>query len=173
MTRLPAGISPADGFVRVTTCPRRVCLPTTVNPSLTSSSRALMKVIPTTSGTGSRGGPEEDALAVGRPGGGAALEPAGAAGRELAAPAGSDVAGATAAVGWVAAAAELDPDPGLGAATGSVAAGRPVATGVVGTLLAASCLPLGVALSRHAVTGPASSRISKPAAARAPRPARR
>ena len=66
MIRLPAGTLPADGFVRVTICPRRVCLPRTVNPSLMSSSRALVKVIPTTSGTGSRGcGAGEVTLAEG------------------------------------------------------------------------------------------------------------
>jgi hypothetical protein len=40
MITLPAGTSPAGGLVRVTVCPTRVCLPTNVNPSLASSSRA-------------------------------------------------------------------------------------------------------------------------------------
>jgi hypothetical protein len=56
MITLPAGASPSGGFVPVTICPRRVCLPTTMNPSLASSSRALMKRMPTTSGTGTRAG---------------------------------------------------------------------------------------------------------------------
>ena len=46
MITLPAGISPAGGLVRVTICPTRVCLPATVNPSLASSRRAVVKVIP-------------------------------------------------------------------------------------------------------------------------------
>ena len=64
MIKLPAGTSPADGLVRATTCPRRVCRPRTVNPSPMSSRRAWVKVIPTTSGTGTSGGVlEADALA--------------------------------------------------------------------------------------------------------------
>ena len=81
MITLPAGTSPDGGSVRVTTCPTRVCLPTTVNPSLTSSSRALVKVIPTTSGTGTRGGALEaggltEGLAVWLADGGAVVEAA-------------------------------------------------------------------------------------------------
>jgi hypothetical protein len=52
--------------VRVTIFPVMVCLPTTVNPSLTSTCRALAKVRPTTSGIVIMGGVlEADALGVG------------------------------------------------------------------------------------------------------------
>src|SRR5580693_3762173 len=58
MITLPAGASP-DGLVLVTVCPKRGCLPTTVNPSSSSASRALVKVMPTTSGTGTSAGAVE------------------------------------------------------------------------------------------------------------------
>ena len=131
MIKLPAGTSPADGFVRATTCPTRVCLPRTVKPSLMSSSRAWVKVIPTTSGTGTSGGVLEadaltEGLAVGLPDAGAAVELAGAAEGELGWVTERDVAGATAAVGCCGAAAELDLDADPAAASG-VAAAWPVA----------------------------------------------
>ena len=55
MITLPAGAWPW-GLVLVTVCPRRARLPTTLNPSSISTSRALAKVMPTTSGTGTSGG---------------------------------------------------------------------------------------------------------------------
>ena len=128
MTRLPGGTSPADGFVRVTSCPTRVCLPTTLNPSPTSSSRALVKVIPTTSGTGTRGGALEAGglagrLAEGLPGGGTAVEATGDAGRELAGVTAGGDPEATAAVECrVAPAAEVDLDADPAAGTGVAAA---------------------------------------------------
>ena len=128
MIRLPGGTSPADGLVRVTTCPTRVCLPTTLNPSLMSSSRALAKVIPTTSGTGTRGGALEagglaEELAVGPPDEGAAVEATGDAGRELAGVTAGGDAEATAAVECrVAPAAEVDLDADPAAGTGVAAA---------------------------------------------------
>jgi hypothetical protein len=177
MITLPAGTLPAAGFVRLTTCPTRMCLPTTVNPSLTSSSRALVNVIPTTSGTGTRGGALAGGLAVGLADGGAAVEVAGDVGRELARVTEGDVTEGdvregAAAVECRVAAAELGLAADAPAATGVAVAACPAAAVVVTPPLAASPRPLGELLSRHAVTDPASSRTSRPATARAPRPAR-
>jgi hypothetical protein len=52
---LPAGASP-DGLVLTTFTPGGVCVPTTVNPSLSSSRFAWGKFMPITSGIGTRGG---------------------------------------------------------------------------------------------------------------------
>ncbi len=175
MIKLPAGTSPADGLVRVTTWPGRVCLPRTVNPSLMSSRRALMKVIPTTSGTGTRDGgleagalaEEAEALAVGRPARDAVGLPGTGAAGELAGEGWATeraVAGASAAVERC--------GPAAGPALDADLAAWPVAEGVVTVPLAASGRPLGLPLSRHAVTEPASSATSSAATARAARPVR-
>src|ERR1700733_1440846 len=80
MIVLPAGAVP-EGFVRVTTCPVRECLPVTVNPRLSSTCVALAKRSPTTSGIATTAGVlEGGGFTVGL----AVRAPVGDAGRELA-----------------------------------------------------------------------------------------
>lgn len=65
MIVLPADACP-EGLVRVTICPTRVCLATTVNPWFSSFVSAFVKVRPTTAGIVTRGGVlAAEALAVG------------------------------------------------------------------------------------------------------------
>src|ERR1700734_2269814 len=115
MIVLPFGASP-DGFVRVTTCPARVCLPVTLNPRLSSTWVALAKRRPTTSGTAITGGvlavARRVGLAVGVPFGEAERELAGDGARELAGEGELRPAGTTAAApdGTAAAALDLDAD---------------------------------------------------------------
>jgi hypothetical protein len=73
--------------VLTTLSPGGVCVLTTVNPSLSRSRCAWGKFMPTTSGTGTRGGVLEagapsDGLAVGVLAGAGTGEPAGESGRE-------------------------------------------------------------------------------------------
>jgi hypothetical protein len=89
---LPAGASP-DGLVLTTFTPGGVCVPTTVNPSLSSSRFAWGKFMPITSGIGTRGGVLDAAVlaagpAVGALAGEVAGEPASEAERDPAGEAG-------------------------------------------------------------------------------------
>jgi hypothetical protein len=145
MIKLPAGASPSGGFVRVTICPRRVCLPSTLNPSLTSSSRALIKGMPTTSGTGTRSGVLEswgvDEGLAGAVDEGLAVRDAGKEAAEdgtveLAGDAKWEAAGAAAAGSCGFAAAEFDQDAGPAAADGAAAAEWPAGEVVMAPLAA-------------------------------------
>jgi hypothetical protein len=80
--------------VLTTLSPGGVCVPATVNPSLSSSRRAWGKFMPITSGTGTRGGVlEAGGLAVGVLAGEGDGEPAGGEDAALAGEAGRDLAG--------------------------------------------------------------------------------
>src|ERR1700733_2989935 len=117
MIVLPAGAVP-EGFVRVTTCPARECLPVTVNPRLSSTCVALAKRRPTTSGIATAGevlgvGARTVGVAVGAPVGDAGRELAGDAVRGLAAESAGELAGSAEAEpggGTAAAALERDAD---------------------------------------------------------------
>src|SRR3984957_17509461 len=149
MITLPAGAAP-DGLVLVTVCPRRGCLPTTLKPSSISTSRALAKVMPTTSGTGTSAGAVE---------------------------AGADVAVAVGVAVWVAdeacAGAEAVGDPPL--AGGGGAAGVATAPPTAGADVLPAPLPedCGEPWRRNATSDPATSSASTAPITAATQPGRR
>ena len=184
MITLPAGAWP-EGLVRVTMFPARVCLPLTVNPSLSSASRALAKVRPATAGTATTGGVlEAVALTVGvapaalagepagEPAGDAERELAGAAERVLAGAAELEVAGAaeTEFGGGAAATRDLDADADVAVAAAGWLAGGGAVVLRTRTTSSEGCAE---ALSRHAVNDPAISRSATPAIAKVTRSSRR
>jgi hypothetical protein len=152
MIVLPARAWP-DGLVLVTICPSRACLPATLNPSSISASRALVKVMPTTLGTGtSAGAVEGGALAVAADVGVAARE----AGGEAAGRAGAE---AVAVLG-------RDAADVAGAATALLA-------GEADVLPAAVPEDCGEPWNRNAMSDPATSSATTPAIAVSTRPGRR
>jgi len=150
MITLPAGACP-DGLVLVTTCPRRACLPATLNPSPMSTSRALTKSMPITSGIGTMTG----LLAAGELTVTLAL---GVAARE----AEGELAGG--------AAAEADAELGRDAAAAGVVAAAACRVGGEAVALPAAC---GEAWNRSAMIDPARSRAATPAIAAMTGPRRR